>query len=220
MDGQGHPIDWLGTVNTHDGLNWLEVQAQNQSNRANAHHAMQALGLHASPESGQRLHQLALEQNGRLAQDAIFWLGEARGSAGLDALTQLLEQLPIGDSRREINFALAQNNSDDAAEKLFWLGQHDADKKQRSDALFWLAQAYPARAEPVLLELIETETNKQVLHEIVFAISQLPDARATTLLLDLASGQYQRDVRRQALFWLAQSDDENALEGLTQLLSL
>ena len=51
-------------------------------------------------------------------KEAIFWLGEARGESGLKDLKRLLKELPVGDTRRHINFAVSQSEADGAADLL------------------------------------------------------------------------------------------------------
>ena len=96
----------------------------------------------------------------------------------------------------------------------------DKAKNISGEALFWLAQEYPQRAQEWLLEVINTEQDEDVLEQAVFAISQLPGETGDMMLLDLAkSDQTPRAVRRQALFWLAQSDNDDSIAALTELLT-
>ncbi len=133
---------------------------------------------------------------------------------------QLLAELPKGDTRRQINFALAQNQTPAAADLLFEISKTDADPEQRGQAMFWLAEEYPREAREWLLEVIRSEQDADVLEQAVFAISQLPGDSGDQVLLSLArDGQTPRAVRRQALFWLAQSDNDASIAALTELLS-
>ena len=135
-------------------------------------------------------------------------------------MKQLLAELPTGDRRREINFALSQNATPGAAELLFEISKSDQDPEQRGEAMFWLSQEYPQQAKGWLVQLIETEQDEDVLEQVVFAISQLPDGDGDQLLLELAqNSQVPRAVRRQAIFWLAQSDNDSSVAALTELLT-
>jgi len=179
-----------------------------------------ALGLHRSNKANTRLYQLAMEKDGDISEQAIFWLGEARGEAGLKTLEKLLKDLPAGETRRHINFAVSQNGAAGASDLLLEIYESDQDSAQRSDALFWLAQEYPQRAEGILLDVVKKEQDEDVLEQAVFAISQLPGESGTKMLMDLATdSQAPREVRRQALFWLANSDDDKAVAVLADLLS-
>jgi hypothetical protein len=224
VEGNGAQVTWIGSVDDVAGLDWLEAVARSGSRDSEgdmaSSGALYALALHRNANAGQRLYSLAQETDGNLPVEAIFWLGEARGDPGFELLKQLLTELPRGERRREINFALAQNNSPEAAELLFEISKSDADLEQRGDALFWLAQEYPERAGGWLLEVINSEQDEDILEQAVFAISQLPGESGDKILLDLAKdNQSSRVVRRQALFWLANSDNDSSVAALTELLT-
>jgi len=216
VETNGASITWIGSVDTDAGLDWLEKVARQDDHGV----ALYAFALHRSARAGKRLYSLAMETDGDVSEEAIFWLGEARGEDGFKMLKRLLAELPNGDSRRQINFALAENDTAEAAELLFEISKSDPDPEQRGEAMFWLAQEYPQRAQEWLLEVIRTEQAEDVLEQAVFAISQLPGETGDMLLLDLAkSDQTPRAVRRQALFWLAQSDNDDSIAALTELLT-
>lgn len=216
VDANGAEVIWIGSVDDRAGLDWLETVARSGQDDT----ALFALALHKSPQAGQRLYALAKDTEGELSEEAIFWLGESRGDQGFKSLKQLLAELPKGDVRRTINFALAQNNTNSAADLLFEISQSDSDSEQRGEAMFWLAEGYPQQAKGWLLELIKTEKDEDVLEQAVFAISQLPDGAGDQVLLELAKdSQMPRAVRRQAIFWLAQSDNDSSVAALTELLT-
>lgn len=214
VDGEGASVTWIGDVDEKAGLDWLESTARSDDS------ALYALGLHRSNKANSRLYQLAVKKNGELSKQAIFWLGEARGEAGLKILKELLKDLPVGETRRQINFAVSQNSATGAADLLLEIYETDLDSEQRSAALFWLAQKFPQRAEPILLKVVKTEQDADVLEQAVFAISQLPGDSGDKILMELVKdSQTARVVRRQALFWLANSGDDKTVAALADLLS-
>lgn len=214
VDAVGASVTWIGSVGEKAGLDWLVSTARSDDS------TLYALGLHRSNKANTRLYQLAMEKDGDISEQAIFWLGEARGEAGLKTLEKLLKDLPPGETRRHINFAVSQNRAAGASDLLLEIYESDQDSEQRSDALFWLAQEYPQRAEGILLDVVKKEQDGDVLEQAVFAISQLPGESGTKMLMDLATdSQAPREVRRQALFWLANSDDDKAVAALADLLS-
>ena len=216
VDAKGARVTWIGSVDDRAGLDWLEAVARSGQDDT----ALFALALHKSPQAGKRLYSLAKDTEGDLSEEAIFWLGESRGDQGFRTLKQLLAELPVGDERHAINFALAQNNTAAAAELLLEICQSDSDPEQRGEAMFWLAEGYPQQAQNWLLEVIDTEKDEDVLEQAVFAISQLPDGAGDQVLLELAkNNQTPMAVRRQAIFWLAQSDNDSSVAALTELLT-
>ncbi len=220
VDGGGARVNWIGTVDTTDGLDWLEQVARSDPHDSVGSSALFALALHRSPDAGQRLYSLAKDIDGNLSEEAIFWIGESRGEEGFRLLKKLLAELPAGDRRRAINFALAENKTDGAADLLYEISKSDPDPEQRGEAMFWLAEGYPHKARDWLFEVIETEQDEDVLEQAVFAISQLPEGSGDQALLELAQNtQVPRAVRRQAIFWLAQSDNDSSVTALTELLT-
>lgn len=220
VDAAGARVTWIGSVDDAAGLDWLEDTARSAGDDGVGGSALFAIALHRSPAAGQRLYSLAKDTKGDLIEEAIFWLGESRGEQGFRLLKQLLAELPRGNARREVNFALAQNHMPEAAELLFEISKSDKDPEQRGQAMFWLAEAYPQKAQVWLLEVIATEQDEDVLEQAVFAISQLPDGLGDQVLLDLAKNPgVARAVRRQAIFWLAHSDNDSSVAALTELLT-
>jgi HEAT repeat protein len=216
VDAGGAQVTWLGGIDEKHALNWLENAAQTDED----HSALHALAIYRGKAAGKRLYSLAKADNDDLAENAIFWLGNSRGEQGFSLLKQLLADLPKGDTRRQINFALSQNDSAEASELLFEIAKTDADPEQRGEAMFWLAEEYPQVAQDWLLEVVGTEQDEDVLEQAVFAISQLPDGKGDQVLLDLAQDkQKPRAVRRQAIFWLANSDSDSSVAALTELLT-
>ena len=220
MDAAGQPVNWMPGADTAATLDWLESLAREGKEDRVGHSALWALSLHASEKAGYRLYALATDEHSERSAEAIFWLGEARGHAGFELLEDLLDELPAGETRRQINFALSQNDSQEAAVLLGDIARNDRDPEQRADALFWLAQEYPETAEVLIREVIENETDSEALEKAVFAISQLPSGTSGPMLLELAGDpDAPRAARRQALFWLAHSDDDQAVSELAELLS-
>ena len=216
VDGNGARVTWIGSVDDKAGLDWLEDIARSDDSDG----ALYALALHRGSGAAKRLYSLARDTDEDRGSEAVFWLGAARGQQGFEQLERLLDDLPRGDRRREINFALSQNESDEAAQLLLEISKSDPDPEQRGDALFWLAQEYPQQARGWLQEVINTEQDEDILHKAVFAVSQLPGEDSSQMLLEIAQDKdAPREARRQALFWLAQSDDDEAVTALADLLT-
>jgi HEAT repeat protein len=219
VEGGGAEVTWIGTTNDTASLDWLDrVTRSSQHDAGNS--ALYATALHANPQATKHLQDLVTEQHSELSGQALFWLGEARGVSGYRALDALLDELPRGETRQQVNFALTQNDSPEALARLVDISRNDADPEQRGNALFWLAQEYPEQAEDLLLDAVSSEKDGEVLEQAVFAVSQLPGSRGTPILLQLAQDPEQpREIRRQAMFWLANSDDNEALAALEELLT-
>jgi len=216
VDGNGARVTWIGSVDDKASMDWLEDVARADDSDG----VLYALALHRNDGASKRLYSLAKDTDEDGGSEAVFWLGAARGEQGFKQLERLLDDLPRGDRRREINFALSQNESREAAELLLEISKSDPDPEQRGEALFWLAQEYPQEASGWLQEVIATERNEDILEKAVFAVSQLPGEDSSKMLLEIAQDKdAPREARRQALFWLAQSDDDETVEALAKLLT-
>jgi hypothetical protein len=152
-------------------------------------------------------------------EQALFWLGQARGEEGLPHILQVA----IGDSSARIRmhslFVLSQSKFPAARETLRERTQRDADAEVRSQGLFWLAQVDDAEALPLALALLADPTQTASHEQTVFALSQLPDGKGEAALIRLVEGRYPRAVKQRALFWLGQSGSETALRYLDRVLA-
>jgi HEAT repeat protein len=219
MEADGQSVTWIGETSAVKTLDWLETLARHGDEDRVGHPALWALALHADSSATGRLRSLALEAAFDRSEQAVFWLGETRGHEGFESLDGLLSELPVGETRRQVNFALGMNSSREARDLLVRIATGDRDPDQRAEALFWLAHSYPDSALEPILEAIRGEPDPGVAEQAVFALSQLPDDVAGPALLALArDNSLPREARRQALFWLAHEGNEESLAQLVELL--
>jgi len=108
VTGEGAKVIWIGNVDEEAGLDWLVSEARSDDS------TLYALGLHRSDAANDHLYQLAIEKNGDVSEEAIFWLGEARGEAGSKILMDLATN--------------AQTPREVRRQALFWLAHSDDDK--------------------------------------------------------------------------------------------
>jgi len=219
MEAGGQVVTWIDGTSATETLDWLETLARQGDEDRVGQPALRALALHADPTATRRLVSLALEAGNDRSEEAVFWLGEARGQQGFEALASLLDELPVGELRRQVNIALGMNESPAARDLLASIAAADRDPDQRAEALFWLANAYPDSALQPILDAIREDRDPNVAGQAVFALSQLPEDVAGPSLLALArDSSLPREARRQALFWLAHEGDEESLAQLVELL--
>ena len=94
---------------------------------------------------------LGLARSSRLPEDrrrtAIFWLGQAAGSAVAGALDSIAGDESSGrEIRKQAVFALSQHSSDEAVPALIRIARTNRDPEVRRTALFWLGQSEDPRA--------------------------------------------------------------------------
>lgn len=152
-------------------------------------------------------------------EQALFWLGQARGEEGLPHILQVATGDPSARIRKHSLFVLSQSKLPAAREALRERTQRDADADVRSQGLFWLAQVDDPQTLPLGRALLADPAQSRSHDETVFALSQLPDGKGVDALIALIEGDYPRQVKKQALFWLGQSGSDKALRYLDRLLA-
>jgi HEAT repeat protein len=220
VEAGGARLVWLEDVQPAQSVARLasEVRARPPGKGA-GDDALVALALHADPGADAVLIELA----GRgtpmaLREDAIFWLGQARGERGYRELARMTAQESDPRVLEKIAFSLSQCPLPAAGATLEELALRHRDARVRQEALFWLGQRADAGIAAKLLKVAQQDADLEVRKKAVFALSQLDDGEGVTPLLELVRHGREIEVRREALFWLGQSDDPRAMESLEALL--
>lgn len=141
VKASGMQIDWLQDVTELKSIDFLKQLSLKRPEQI-ANNALYAMSMHKSKQAAKELYEIAqLEQHG-LSSNAVFWLGEAR-TDGIHYLKSLYKSLPNGETKKHINFALAQSDDKNGLKLLKEIAVNDSNTSQRSDALFWLAEKNP-----------------------------------------------------------------------------
>ncbi|HLG97323.1 MAG TPA: HEAT repeat domain-containing protein [Bryobacteraceae bacterium] len=226
LDAGGRPFIWLNGVTPADSIAYLfsfahtqaAGTAREQSRRANG--AVAAIAFHADAAADRALDQLAdasLTEQVRL--QAIFWMGAARGKAGFESVSRILQADPNEKIRERSVFALTQNKEPGALDAVVRAAHDDKSARVRGQALFWLAQrAAEKTAQAAITDAIANDPETQVKKRAVFALTQMPNGEGVPLLIQLARTNSNPVVRKQAMFWLGQSKDARALAYIEEVL--
>ena len=152
-------------------------------------------------------------------EDALFWLGQARGADG----AAIVERYATTDGdpklREQAIFALSESHSGDPYARIHAIALSDPAPHVRSQAFFWMAQMKDDRAAADITSALKADTSDSVREEAVFALSQLEGEKADDALIALLRGDYPRDVKKQALFWLGQSGSPRAMQYFDEALT-
>jgi len=125
VEGNGSQVTWIGSVDNTAGLEWLEGVARLDTRDSAGESALFALALHRNSDAGQRLYALALKPDDDLSEQAIFWLGEARGNQGSRMLFDIAkDKRAPREARRQALFWLAQSDDDNTIAALTALLTH------------------------------------------------------------------------------------------------
>ena len=219
LDAGALPVYVWDEVEERRSLDFLMARAADGRSRL-AEQVLMAVAHHAGSEVDAVLERIAHgERLPRLEEEAIFWLGEARGEGGFGVLVRLRDDLEGGDLREHLTFALHLSDAPGALPALIDMARHDRDPEVRSQALFWLSQKAGERTASAIAEAAEEDPDLEVKKQAVFALSQLPPERGVPLLIHYAESHPRREVRKQAMFWLGQSEDSRALDFFEQILT-
>ena len=219
VDGAGRRLVWLGPVDAKSSVDALSGLLDRKRNDDDVEEpALAAIAYHADARADAVIERRALDRS--LPEDArkqaIFWAGNARGSAGYRLLERVLDAEPDGDLREHAVFALTQSSAPGAPDRIKRVAIEDRDSHVRAQALFWLAQTNVEGAGAWIVARLDSEKDDHVREQAVFALSQLTDG--TDWLLKVLRSKRDSETIRRALFWLGQSNDPRAFEELSRIL--
>lgn len=224
LDAGNLTLTWLSGVKPSDSVELLQRFVQGADldggeNQHMAHAALTAIAMHADPVADRAL--VSFTQTGEpssLRRQAAFWLGAARGKAGLAALEKMAKTDPSSEVRAQVAFALSVSHEPGGVEEMIRMAHEDESSHVRGQALFWLAHKAGQKAVGAITGAIENDPDTDVKKKAVFALSQLPKDEGVPKLIEVAQTNHNREVRKQAMFWLGQSNDPRALAFFEKVL--
>jgi HEAT repeat protein len=222
LDAGGLPFVWLTGVKPSESVALLAtyVRVSNFEDRGIGNGALTAIALHADASADRALESFVMpEQREGLRRQAAFWMGAARGNAGLLALQRMAKTDPSSDVRAHVAFALSVSHEPGALDEMIRMAHDDASSHVRGQALFWLAQKAGKKAVGTITGAIENDPDTDVKKKAVFALSQLPKDEGVPKLIEVAQTNRNPAVRKQAMFWLGQSNDPRALQFFEKVLT-
>jgi len=225
LDAGGLPFLWLTGVKTAESVALLADFVHKATFEGHGEHelgegALSAIALHADPSAdGAFASFVAADEPEQLRKHASFWLGAARGKAGVPMLQNMARSDPSSEVRSQVAFALSVSHEPEALNEMIRMAKEDQSSHVRGQALFWLAQKAGQKAMGAITGAIENDPDTDVKKKAVFALSQMPKDEGVPKLIEVAKTNRNREVRKQAMFWLGQSNDPRALEFFEQVLS-
>ena len=225
LDAGGLPFVWLTGVKAPESVALLATYVRNSNfedhgDHGIGHGALTAIALHADSTADRALESfVAPERREGLRRQAAFWMGAARGKAGLAALQRMAKTDPSSDVRAHVAFALSVSHEAGALDEMIRMAHDDASSHVRGQALFWLAQKAGKKAVGTITGAIDSDPDTEVKKKAVFALSQLPKDEGVPKLIEVAQTNRNPAVRKQAMFWLGQSNDPRALQFFEKVLT-
>jgi HEAT repeat protein len=226
-DVGGLDVLWLEGIAPTESVAFLQsiVAAAKSSNSEESDeslykHALVALALHADSAADTAMQSFVTPNRPEwLRRDTAFWLGEARGAAGLTALQKMAHTDPSEHVRDQVTFALSVSKEPGAVNEMIRMAHEDQSSHVRGQALFWLAHKAGKKAEATITGALENDPDTEVKKKAVFALSQMPRDEGIPKLIEVAQTNKNPEVRKQAMFWLGQSHDPRALAFFEKILS-
>ena len=225
LDAGGLPFLWLTGAKASESVELLTTfitgkDFDNGDEKHTSRGALTAIAMHADPAADRALESFVQPSRpDALRRQTAFWLGEARGPAGLRVLQQMAKNDPSSDVRAHVTFALSVSREAGALEEMIRMAHSDESAHVRGQALFWLAHKAGQKAVGTITAAIADDPDTEVKKKAVFALSQLPKDEGVPKLIEVAQNNRNREVRKQAMFWLGQSNDPRALAFFEQVLS-
>ncbi|HET6931909.1 MAG TPA: HEAT repeat domain-containing protein [Candidatus Acidoferrum sp.] len=224
LDAGGLRLVWLKDVKSEESIAYLGKFVQGFDNSGGdedriGEQALTAIALHADPAADVALARFSSPgQPEELRKRASFWMGAARGAAGLAQLETMAKTDPSSEVRAQVTFALFVSKEPGATEAIIRMAREDGSPHVRGQALFWLAQKAGAKAATAISGAITNDPDTEVKKRAVFALSQMPKDEGVPKLIEVAQNNKNPEVRKQAMFWLGQSGDPRALEFFEKVL--
>jgi HEAT repeat protein len=223
LDAGGLRVVWLTGVKAEDSVKYLAQFVKEKDQKENGEklteQGLNAIAQHADP-SVDRLFAgyVAPDQSDWLREKAAFWLGAARGKAGLALLEKMAKDDPSPEMRSKVAFDLYVSKEPGATDDIIHMAKNDPSAHVRGQALFWLAQKAGQKASSAITGAIKDDPDTEVKKKAVFALSQLPKDEGVPKLIQVAQTNKNPEVRKQAMFWLGQSNDPRALAFFESIL--
>jgi HEAT repeat protein/PBS lyase HEAT-like repeat-containing protein len=211
-------VRWIDSVDPATSIAMLSSLVDRNATGDPDDHGLDALAYHAGTAATRALAVHAQPSHrGKEREQALFWLGQARGVEGADVIERYATTDADPKLREHAIFALSQSKAPDAYAHILAIAHQDPAEHVRSQAYFWLAQMDDRRAKDDIIAALKSEPSDQVREEVVFALSQLEDT-ADEALIAVLRGDFPRAVKKQALFWLGQSGSPAAMAYFDEAL--
>lgn len=209
---QAQSVAFLGSLLT------ASEQLSNRDSKRVVNQALSGIALHRGEKAHQVLESLVESSHQKLADDAIFWLGEARNKAGYQTLIKIVDDTsqPLNRRKKTI-FALAVNKTLESNQKLLSLAKSSTDEDIKAESLFWIAERKIVGAYKLIIDTLESTSSEKIKDKAVFALSQIDTQESWDSLKELALNHHSVEVQKQAVFWLSQDHQRDPLDFLMSI---
>jgi hypothetical protein len=221
VDAAGYTVVDVKGVSQRSSLEFLSEALEANSGQSDKSRLIGAIAMHEGDYAQQKMEQLSNNGAEGARHKAIFWLGQARGKAGFEALVDIVDDKSKEmDDRTKAIFGLNESSFEQAPNKLLQLAKSSGEAQIQNKAIFWLAQSNNPQIITVIKDVLASSASIAVKEKAVFSLSQLHSTEGWDMLVDLARTGEQRQVREKAIFWLSQNSKHGKRDAAPILLEI
>ncbi len=176
-----------------------------------------------------------LEQESRLAADALYWRGfalyrtdETRAlRKAVEALELQLERHPQASTHDDTNELLARVYGKLAergeGRAVRWIrersGETDQDEDTRAAALQSLMMMDPDRALPIVKKILSDGSlkNAELRRQAMFIVGQMRNEEAEDILIGMLENEKDPELQGEIIMWLSMNGSERALDTIVEV---
>ncbi len=148
IDAGGVPVHWLTDVRPAESVVLLGA--------IDLPEAVMAIAMHADTSADAALERMmGSSQPDAVRRRAVFWMGAARGSRGLEALKQLLATESDSAMRERAISGVAASSAPEAVDLLIATARQDKDVRVRRQAMNAIGRSRDPRARAFLEDVLK-----------------------------------------------------------------
>ncbi|MBC7932438.1 MAG: HEAT repeat domain-containing protein [Rubrivivax sp.] len=153
-----------------------------------------------------------------LRETAAHAIGASRDREALDTLQSLYATLKIGDVRKAIIHAVADNENREAAYAfLLKVARSDPEGDARAQAVHRIGDGWGEAAIDELMKIYASDREEDVRQSVIHVLADMAGARAEGKLVEIARGDRSSEMRQQAIHRLGERGTESSFAELTKL---
>jgi HEAT repeat protein len=200
----------ITSTKTSDGIEWIPTDTEPQR-----------VGIFLMVGKGdgllQRNRLLNLNQNFRVHDRKVYWLGEPSAEESLNLLSTLMDSAPQRFNSSLIHY-MTLHESPNVADRLLQIARNDSKQTNiRTSAISYLGREASSRAGEEL-EKLTNDPNAEIQRQAIAAIARRDDNESIPVLMRIARDHANTTVRKQAIQSLSQKKDPRVLAFLEQML--
>jgi len=200
----------IQSLTTSDGIEWIPAETE-----------VQRVGIFLlvgkSDGAIQKTRLINLNQNFRVHDRRVYWLGEANAEDSVSLLSNLTLNSPQNYSSSLIHY-MTLHDSPGVTTRLLQMARDTSNNlEMRRNAISYLGREVNQQAAQEL-EKLTSDTNSEIQKAAVQAISRRVDNESVPALIRIAKDHPNQTVKRQAIQLLGQKKDPRVVDFFEQML--